>query len=318
LGGFYLWSAQQQQDNLKLAQTLQQQGRYQGCIDQLHHANTPVQVLPQVNELLGDCHFALAQEMARRGNLTEALRQANQVPPSAPVSAAARQAQEEWSEKLLQQAASLYQQGQLQQALRMAATIPENSPQRVMAQSQIQTWQLEWQRNNAAIQAARAALAAKDWQTAQAEASKVTTPYWQRQAEPLLRQANAMADPGLPQAADPNPVEPAPAEISTNAAQNLIAAFLGHINQREYDAAKDLLDPALASQFNGEFYQQFQRVTLTSLRIEAQTASEVTFSGEMLYTWPDGRQRQEQRTLVVAEVDGQIKIIKNMPREGQP
>jgi serine/threonine protein kinase, bacterial len=310
LGGIHLvnsvTNAHQQRENLKVAQPLKQQKRFQECVDQLSLLGSSG-LLPEARELLGDCHIGIAEDLARQGEFDNAIIQTMFVPANTNGSELAQRLQKQWSEQLLTQATRLYQQGELQEALELAASLPKLSPGWEAAQNNIRDWQAEWQRNRQAIQAARAALKNKDWPGVQIQASLVTTPYWQGQAAPLLSQAQGRLG-TQPQTAPG--ASPSPEAVNASAAETVLQTFFGHVSKKEYSAARELLAAAIVSEFNINFYRQFQQISVENLRLEEQTSTNITFVGNNIYTWPDGSQRREQRLFVLGKVDGQLKIIK--------
>jgi serine/threonine protein kinase len=310
LGGIHLvnsvTNAHQQRENLKVAQPLKQQKRFQECVDQLSLLGSSG-LLPEARELLGDCHIGIAEDLARQGEFDNAIIQTMFVPANTNGSELAQRLQKQWSEQLLTKAARLYQQGELQEALELAASLPKLSPGWEAAQNNIRDWQAEWQRNRQAIQAARAALKNKDWPGVQIQASLVTTPYWQGQAAPLLSQAQGRLG-TQPQTAPG--ASPSPEAVNASAAETVLQTFFGHVSKKEYPAARELLAAAIVSEFNINFYRQFQQISVENLRLEEQTSTNITFVGNNIYTWPDGSQRREQRLFVLGKVDGQLKIIK--------
>jgi serine/threonine protein kinase len=301
-----LANAHQQRESLKIAQPLKQQKRFQECVDQLSLLGT-TGLLSEVKELLGECHLGIAEDLARQDDLDNAIIQTTFVPANTNGSEMAQRLQKQWSEQLLAKAARLYQQGELQEALELAASLPKASPGWETAQTNMREWQAEWQRNRQAIQAAKTALKNQDWSGVQNQASLVTTPYWQGQAAPLLRQVQGRLG-TQPQTAPG--ASPSPEAVNASAAETVLQAFFGHVSKKEYSAARELLSEAIVSEFNINFYRQFQQISVENLRLEEQTPTNITFIGNNVYTWPDGSQRREQRLFVLAKVDGQLKIIK--------
>lgn len=207
--GATLYSLQvikQQQVILANVQELRQQGRYPECVAKLASLGAVNTLPPDLQNLKSDCHLAWAEQEAQAGHLGAAIAQTNQVANNATIYPAASRLQDKWAKQLLDAAKQDYLQGRLQVAVDLANSIPESSSHRVIAQASIQTWQLEWERNQKHIRAAQTALQVGDWQEAQVRASEVTTPYWLRQAEPLLLRASRLAE--QPPQSSPVPVLP--------------------------------------------------------------------------------------------------------------
>jgi serine/threonine protein kinase len=191
---YYVSRIQYQQQILTDVKALQQQQRYPECVQKIESLGAVHNLPLELQALKSNCLLSLAQQEAKQGRLGLAIARISEIPVNSPIRNAASRLQEQWSQQILERATQDYLQGRLQAAIEQANSIPEIAPQRITAHASIQSWQSEWERNQKSIQAARAALRVGDWQMAQSKASEVTTPYWQRQAEPLLQQANRLAE----------------------------------------------------------------------------------------------------------------------------
>jgi len=94
-----------------------------------------------------------------------------------------------WSQSLLDMAQQRYANSDLKGALEVAGYIPETSPLYAEAQGAIALWQEEWQRGEAVLATAQAALQQQDWDTASAQLlvlGQLEAPYWREQQVAVL------------------------------------------------------------------------------------------------------------------------------------
>lgn len=80
------------------------------------------------------------------------------------------------------------------------------------------------------------------------------------------------------------------------------------LSNKDYDSAIGLYSASLASQFDGSFFDRFERVTVDDLEVVSQTGSSVEFVGYNTYFYPDGSTQQEQRSYLVTEESGVLKL----------
>ncbi len=80
------------------------------------------------------------------------------------------------------------------------------------------------------------------------------------------------------------------------------------LSTRQYDRAIQLFSPELASQFDPQFFEQFESVTVENLQVVSRSPSAIEFEGQNTYVYPDGSIQRELRSYTVANVDGESKI----------
>ncbi|MEM8779950.1 MAG: serine/threonine-protein kinase, partial [Cyanobacteria bacterium P01_G01_bin.49] len=117
--------------------------------------------------------------------------------------------------------------------------------------------------------------------------------------------------PILPPTPSPLEVEPeTPGEIylNENQAISTIKNLYDLLSNRQYDQAIKLFSSQLASQFNPQFFNQFDRVTVEDLKITSRTDSMINFVGRNTYVYLDGSTQQELRSYTVSKIDGENKI----------
>ncbi len=97
-------------------------------------------------------------------------------------------------------------------------------------------------------------------------------------------------------------------DINESESIALIARLYDLLSQKSFTEAELLYNPQLAYQFNSNFFSQFQRVTVESLRITSKTKNSISFIGQNTYIWLDGSTQKELRTYTVESFDGHLKI----------
>lgn len=80
------------------------------------------------------------------------------------------------------------------------------------------------------------------------------------------------------------------------------------VSNRQYDQAIQLFSPQLADQFDPQFFNQFERVTVEDLQITSRTDSMINFVGQNTYVYPDGSTQRERRSYTVRNLEGENKI----------
>jgi serine/threonine protein kinase len=111
-----------------------------------------------------------------------------------------------------------------------------------------------------------------------------------------------------PSSEPPQPEEAAPT-ISPEAAQAAVGSLYRYVSSQSWDAARSMFAGNLAQQFDPNFFQQFQQVTVENLRVTNQTADTVEMVGQNTYIYADGSTQREERTFTVQMVDGQPRIV---------
>ncbi|ACK68930.1 serine/threonine protein kinase [Gloeothece citriformis PCC 7424] len=81
------------------------------------------------------------------------------------------------------------------------------------------------------------------------------------------------------------------------------------LSEKNYPQATQLFSPQLASQFNPDFFNQFQRVTVENLQMISSTDSTIEFTGENTYIYWDGSTQRELRSYTVSNINGNPKIV---------
>ena len=169
---------------------LQANRQFERCIQQ---ANTLPQIGtdPEVQALLGECQLGKAQYFAKDGHLRDAIAVISLVPKGAPVAAKAEKLLTEWSERMMDLAIEQYDAGQLDDAITLTQLVPKNSSAYRKAQDSAKQWRASWQPSQEYLQEAQSAFDQGQWQAAIDLANQIEAPYWQKQADPIRRQANA-------------------------------------------------------------------------------------------------------------------------------
>jgi hypothetical protein len=119
------------------------------------------------------------------------------------------------------------------------------------------------------------------------------------------------AEAPAPEAMEPEPAdgsEPA-LPLTPAAAQTTVSNLYGYVSNQSWDAARGLFGESLAQQFDPDFFEQFEQVTVDNLRVTNQTSDTVELTGRNTYYYPDGSRQQEERTFRVQMVEGQPRIV---------
>lgn len=188
--GYTYWLAWKSLEQTRLSATAT---KYQECIQQAQEISPQYSSLyTEAQELLGKCLFAQAQKLATNNQWQEVNELASQIPANVSSYSPAKKLLEQGTEKIWQEAIKKYQQGNLEEAMVRAKIIPETSPIFSQVKTTIQKWQQEWKNNETYLKASQQALVNKQWSQAIEEAKKISThSYWQKQAKPILEQANS-------------------------------------------------------------------------------------------------------------------------------
>ncbi|MBT9317608.1 serine/threonine-protein kinase [Leptothoe spongobia] len=113
-------------------------------------------------------------------------------------------------------------------------------------------------------------------------------------------------------ATDPEPT-PQPEDKGTALtpaiAQTVIDDFYKYISRKSWDQAKSQTSDTVAQQFNPDFFEQFQQVSVENLQVTAQTPEYIEFLGQNTYVYNDGSTQTEERTFIVQLVDGSPRIV---------
>ncbi|MCU0537855.1 MAG: protein kinase, partial [Hydrococcus sp. Prado102] len=100
--------------------------------------------------------------------------------------------------------------------------------------------------------------------------------------------------------------------ISNAIDENDAIAFLEELyvllSNKSFERARLAYGSRLATQFNPNFFTQFQRITINNLQKTSQTNSSINFIGENTYYYLDGSTQKEQRSYTVSEINGELKV----------
>lgn len=129
----------------------------------------------------------------------------------------------------------------------------------------------------------------------------------------------APTEPIAEQPIEPVPEEPAPSKppeepeekspLTPTAAQSTVIAFYSHISNQAWDDAKAQTSGIVAQQFDPDFFQQFQQVSVENLQVTAETPDSIELLGLNTYLYPDDTIQQEERTFTVEIIDDQPRIV---------
>lgn len=226
-------------DLLYIAETLQSQGDYEGCIKQFQGRSVDA-LPPDAQTLLGSCQISQAMALAKDKQLTEAIKVLGQIPSSSPVYAKAASLLSYWSDLLLKQAEAQYDTGDKDGAIRLATAIPANSPLYSKAQESVVRWSDEWVRNRDHLQTIHDVLKVNDLKTAMTEVEKITTLYWVKQAHNIIL-AQITGIIAYEQSIGGNPQKIESARQLQNTAEQLLHSAQVTANERSRKATSDPL-----------------------------------------------------------------------------
>jgi serine/threonine-protein kinase len=182
------------QSALDQANALQAESEFDACVQQANQVPSNYSELYELAQrLVNECQLALAQQLATAGRYKDAITAASQVSASSSVYNAAQTNITQWSERILSLAIDrLNQQGNLDEAIALAEAIPRSSSVYQTAQDQISQWRTDWPKYRRQLDIAKQAQNEGRWQAAIDAANQLpNTPYWQRQAKPILDQARS-------------------------------------------------------------------------------------------------------------------------------
>lgn len=132
----------------------------------------------------------LAEQKAQLGDYEEAIAIAGELPTTTEI----QQQIDDWSEKLLDRANSIYtQQGNLEAASQIINDIiPDSSPAKKTGRELLSGWEKEYEFNQSILNIAKEELQRERWQNAKQEAARIidTAPYWQQQTAKITRAAD--------------------------------------------------------------------------------------------------------------------------------
>ena len=92
-------------------------------------------------------------------------------------------------------------------------------------------------------------------------------------------------------------------------AQATVTAFYSHISNQAWDEAKAQTSGIVVRQFNPNFFQTFQGVSVENLQVTTESPETIELVGRNTYFYQDGTTQQEERTFTVEIVDAQPRIV---------
>ncbi|MEM6453066.1 MAG: serine/threonine-protein kinase [Cyanobacteria bacterium P01_D01_bin.105] len=186
-------------DLLRQGQRFYTERAYEDCVATAKTVSRRhVRVYGRAQDLMGACWFAQAQEMAQESRFKEAIALSRKISPDMADYATAQKYIPEWSKDIFETALNNYNAGQYEDAKSIIKAVPRAAGMANAVQQKLKDWEKEQQQNEQILTNAKKALAASDWQSAIAEAQKVTLssnllaenhPYWQENAKPIVQRA---------------------------------------------------------------------------------------------------------------------------------
>ncbi|WAL60882.1 hypothetical protein [Thermocoleostomius sinensis] len=172
--------------SLEYAITLQQQGRFQACINQAQLVSSASPLHDQAEAVRQACQLSQANTLAQQNNLTEAVKLLGGISSDRSLNPRVQTALDDWSKLLIDRATAEYDMGNRDAAIVMLRTIPASSSMHSEAAATMSKWAEEWTANANHIQKIRQVLQVNDLKGAFAELQKITTLYWTQQAHTII------------------------------------------------------------------------------------------------------------------------------------
>jgi len=97
--------------------------------------------------------------------------------------------------------------------------------------------------------------------------------------------------------------------ISSQEAVETVEKLYVFISEKEFDQAYHLYSPEMQSKFSGDFFEQFERVTVEDLSVTSQTTTSVDLIGSNTYFYPDGSTQREERSYRLEKLNGSPIIV---------
>lgn len=122
---------------------------------------------------------------------------------------------------------------------------------------------------------------------------------------PPVPVAQPIAPPATPTLPEPEPGPPATEDPASSGGANLdqaiarVQELYGALSSKNYDAARSFFAGAAADQFDPNFFNQFERVSVAELRESGRSDSTLTLEGQVTFTYPDGTSQLETRSFTV-------------------
>jgi len=172
--------------SLQFATMLQQQGDFQGCVDQARLVSSGSSLYDRADDILQSCQLSQANALAQQNNLSAAVRLLGEIPSVNPLNVNVQNALDDWSRMLIDRASAQYDMGKREDAIAILRTIPETSAAHEEAATQIDQWNKDWTENAARVQKIQQVLQVNDLKSAFAELQQITTLYWTQQAHDII------------------------------------------------------------------------------------------------------------------------------------
>ena len=171
--GYLGWRQYRQLRTQKLAlselRSLKAQSKDQQCVTQAQQFPGPKlsEFHLTSQDMLSECQLSHAQQLAKASRFEQAIQQASEIAPNAPVYGKSQRLTVEWSENILEIAQRKYvsatNQKGFKQAIEIAQAIPQGSSTHQRAQTIVQQWQQDEKENKALFEQAQKHLKDKQW-----------------------------------------------------------------------------------------------------------------------------------------------------------
>ncbi|MFN6468894.1 MAG: protein kinase domain-containing protein [Nostoc sp. SerVER01] len=180
--------------------SLKQAKDYKKCIEKGSHlslssdnSSSNLQAKTELISTLNECRIFQAKALAAQSNFPQAIKQVDKIPANQPFSEDAQNLINEWSQKLLTQAAQKYEQlGDVDNAILTTKDIPQKSSNYKEAQDLSAKWQQEFNSNKQLLNVAQTALTQNRFNDAISSANKIAaTQYWQDKKEAIIQGAKS-------------------------------------------------------------------------------------------------------------------------------
>ncbi|WP_434684707.1 protein kinase domain-containing protein [Pseudanabaena minima] len=189
--------------NIEEIRRFKAEGKYKECIDLTKaiapSANDSVTIqgiqkecLNGLSEIEGKSQLLQAQNLAKDSKFKEALAIATKINPSSSVYPDSQKLIEQWSQRLLDIATKKYQdEGKLKEAIALLQEIPLDTPTGKKITVLTNEWQMQFEKENKALELAKTALSQGRWNDAIVESNKVKLSFLRIKATDIANQAKA-------------------------------------------------------------------------------------------------------------------------------
>ena len=189
--------------NIEEIRKLKAEGKYKECIDRAKAIASSVkdsvtiqgiqkECFNGLSEIEGKSQLLQAQNLAKDGRFKEALAIATKINPSISVYSESQKLIEQWSQQLLDIATKKYQdEGKLKEAIALLQEIPLDTPIGKKITVLTNEWQMQFEKENKALELAKTALSKGRWNDAIIESNKVKLSFLRIKATDIANQAKA-------------------------------------------------------------------------------------------------------------------------------